>query len=368
MTYLDEMRDTVGLAALHLGFDPATLTQEQFDASLAVIEKAVKNGLGPPDHRQLVHRGHGRWRRGPGHGLVRRLSTLHPARPDQDAGLPVGPRQGRRDALDRQHGHPARARPNKQLARDLDRLLLRPDQRRDDRGVRQLRLPGQGRARGHAHRRPRARQQPADLPARGLGRPPPPVPRDDRRGRVRLGRGAHQGAWASSQPCVGRSASGPSPRTSCCAPGLLWLALFFVYPAIQMFLVSLWTGNVQDGFTADLELGDLPRGVAGVLAVDRPLDRLRRPGHDPRLRARVPARLRDRVPRRRVQEPAAVPRHRAVLHELPAADDLLEDHPLRRRHRPRAAQGRSASSRPTSSCWPRRPRSSPASPTTSCRS
>jgi spermidine/putrescine transport system permease protein len=32
------------------------------------------------------------------------------------------------------------------------------------------------------------------------------------------------------------------------APGLLWLAVFFVYPAIQMFLVSLWTGNIQDGF------------------------------------------------------------------------------------------------------------------------
>jgi spermidine/putrescine transport system permease protein len=32
------------------------------------------------------------------------------------------------------------------------------------------------------------------------------------------------------------------------APGLLWLAIFFVYPAIQMFLVSLWTGNITQGF------------------------------------------------------------------------------------------------------------------------
>jgi spermidine/putrescine transport system permease protein len=31
-------------------------------------------------------------------------------------------------------------------------------------------------------------------------------------------------------------------------PGLLWLALFYVYPAVQMFLVSLWTGNITDGF------------------------------------------------------------------------------------------------------------------------
>ena len=32
------------------------------------------------------------------------------------------------------------------------------------------------------------------------------------------------------------------------APGMLWLAVFYVYPAIQMFLVSLWTGNINDGF------------------------------------------------------------------------------------------------------------------------
>ncbi|MEA2612868.1 MAG: spermidine/putrescine transport system permease protein, partial [Chloroflexota bacterium] len=31
-------------------------------------------------------------------------------------------------------------------------------------------------------------------------------------------------------------------------PGLLWLALFYVYPAIQMFLTSLWTGNISDGY------------------------------------------------------------------------------------------------------------------------
>ena len=71
MTYLDEMRDTVGLSALNLGFDPATLTQEQFDASLAQIETAVEARLGPPGHGQLVHRGHGRRGRGPGDGLVR---------------------------------------------------------------------------------------------------------------------------------------------------------------------------------------------------------------------------------------------------------------------------------------------------------
>ncbi len=40
MTYLDEMRDTIGLAALHLGYDPANITQEQFDACIALVEQA----------------------------------------------------------------------------------------------------------------------------------------------------------------------------------------------------------------------------------------------------------------------------------------------------------------------------------------
>jgi spermidine/putrescine transport system substrate-binding protein len=40
-TYLDEMRDTVGFAAIKLGYDPASITQQQFDESLAVVKKAV---------------------------------------------------------------------------------------------------------------------------------------------------------------------------------------------------------------------------------------------------------------------------------------------------------------------------------------
>ncbi len=44
MTYLDEMRDTVGLSALRLGSDPATLTEDQFQAALAEVDKAVQAG------------------------------------------------------------------------------------------------------------------------------------------------------------------------------------------------------------------------------------------------------------------------------------------------------------------------------------
>ena len=44
-TYLDEMRDTIGFAAIKLGFDPASITQEQFDQSLAVVKKAVDDKI-----------------------------------------------------------------------------------------------------------------------------------------------------------------------------------------------------------------------------------------------------------------------------------------------------------------------------------
>jgi len=45
LTFLSEMRDTVGLSAIRLGSDPASLTQEQFDAALGAVESAVKSGI-----------------------------------------------------------------------------------------------------------------------------------------------------------------------------------------------------------------------------------------------------------------------------------------------------------------------------------
>ena len=44
-------------------------------------------------------------------------------------------------------------------------------------------------------------------------------------------------------------------------PGLLFLAIFFVYPAFQMFLVSLWTGNIQDGFQQTWNWGIYPEAL-----------------------------------------------------------------------------------------------------------
>src|SRR5262245_6362562 len=45
LTYLTEMRDTVGLAAIKLGFDPATITEDQFQQSLDLVDEPAKAGL-----------------------------------------------------------------------------------------------------------------------------------------------------------------------------------------------------------------------------------------------------------------------------------------------------------------------------------
>jgi spermidine/putrescine transport system permease protein len=36
------------------------------------------------------------------------------------------------------------------------------------------------------------------------------------------------------------------------APGLLWLLVFYVYPSIQMFISSFWSGTLETGFTFSL--------------------------------------------------------------------------------------------------------------------
>ena len=45
-------------------------------------------------------------------------------------------------------------------------------------------------------------------------------------------------------------------------PGIGWLLLFYVYPAIQLFLVSLWTGNISDGFQQTWNFGIYQEGVS----------------------------------------------------------------------------------------------------------
>ena len=45
VTYLSEMRDAIGLTALDLGTDPATITAPQFEAALAAVGTAIKAGI-----------------------------------------------------------------------------------------------------------------------------------------------------------------------------------------------------------------------------------------------------------------------------------------------------------------------------------
>ena len=322
MTYLDEMRDTVGLSALRLGLRPRHAHRGAVPGGPRRGRQVRQGRLCPPGHRQLLCRDHGQRRRRARHGLVRRRADAARPGPDRRAGLPLGAADRGRDALDRQHGHPEGRRPTSPWPRagSTSTTTRRTRPRSRPTSTTSARSPG-------------AREVMLGLDAELANNPlifPPPdyaarlhqFRATTADGGDRLERGVHQGAGPLACRCAGRSTSGRSHRMRCCCPGLLWLAVFYVYPAIQMFLVSLWTGNIQRRLRADLELGHLPAGARRVLAVDRPLDRLRRAGHDPGLRARLPARLRDRLPRRPVQEPAAVPRHRAVLHELPAAHDL----------------------------------------------
>jgi spermidine/putrescine transport system permease protein len=45
-------------------------------------------------------------------------------------------------------------------------------------------------------------------------------------------------------------------------PGLLWLVVFYVYPAFQMFLTSLWTGNLDSGYSQTWNWGIYPEAVS----------------------------------------------------------------------------------------------------------
>jgi spermidine/putrescine transport system permease protein len=44
-------------------------------------------------------------------------------------------------------------------------------------------------------------------------------------------------------------------------PGIAWLLLFYIYPAIQLFLVSMWTGNITDGWQQTWNIGIYAEGL-----------------------------------------------------------------------------------------------------------
>jgi spermidine/putrescine transport system permease protein len=46
------------------------------------------------------------------------------------------------------------------------------------------------------------------------------------------------------------------------APGIAYLAIFYLYPTLQMFLVSLWTGTAEGGYQLTFNFGIYPQAVA----------------------------------------------------------------------------------------------------------
>lgn len=45
-------------------------------------------------------------------------------------------------------------------------------------------------------------------------------------------------------------------------PGIGWLLLFYIYPAVQLFLVSLWTGNIEEGWQQSWNFGIYAEGFS----------------------------------------------------------------------------------------------------------
>jgi spermidine/putrescine transport system permease protein len=43
-------------------------------------------------------------------------------------------------------------------------------------------------------------------------------------------------------------------------PGIGWLLIFYIYPAVQLFLVSLWTGNITEGYQQTWNFGIYAEG------------------------------------------------------------------------------------------------------------
>ena len=109
------------------------------------------------------------------------------------------------------------------------------------------------------------------------------------------------------------------------APGLLWLAAL-LRPAQHPDGPDVpLDGEHQPGLDVRLGLRQLHRGVRPLPGQLPQLARVRRHGDAGLLPHRLSDGVRDRVPWRSIQDAAAVPRHRAVLHELPDPDDLLAD-------------------------------------------
>src|SRR3954469_14381595 len=169
------------------------------------------------------------------HGLVRRHGPTAERPPTPE----VEPARQRRDDLDRQHADPEGRQHLHGVG--LHELLLHARGRRQGRGLRQLHLPCEGRRRGAEEDGSCGREEPVDLPDEGDALERAPVRRPS-------------GAERQVQDAV-RSAdrfmrlSRRATPYLLLAPGLAWLAVFFVVPMYYLFNTSLQTGSLDVGYT-----------------------------------------------------------------------------------------------------------------------
>jgi spermidine/putrescine transport system permease protein len=101
-----------------------------------------------------------------------------------------------------------------------------------------------------------------------------------------------------------RRRSARSPRTGLLKPGMLWLALFYLAPAHHAAALSLSTLPSRFAVEAEFDwnLGNYSTGVHRLRPAVHPRVPVRRHRHGAHHRDRLPARLRDRVPRWSLQD------------------------------------------------------------------
>ena len=124
-----------------------------------------------------------------------------------------------------------------------------------------------------------------------------------------------------------------APATCCCSRQRCGWRVFFVVPFYSLVATSLYDPSGSDfrGYEMTYALGNY---VDALQAYWQPLVRSLVYGGIATLllpRARLRARLRDRLQGRALEEPDAGAGHRAVLHQLPGAHPVVEADPGRRR-------------------------------------
>lgn len=178
VSFLSEMRDSIGMTLLDMGKDPATFTDADYDAAIGRIQKGV-------DRNQI--------RRFTGNDYTADLDKgdiaacvawaydiiqLQAYNPDIKYAIPAM----RLRHIQRQHAGPGEGTAQDQR-REAHGPLLPAAGRRRARRVHQLRLPGRRRPRGTRQDRPVDGRQPADSPGQEDGGRLARLPVPDRRGR-----------------------------------------------------------------------------------------------------------------------------------------------------------------------------------------